>query len=289
MTTPNGQGFPGMSAPMGAPAGMGAPAAFVLDVPPDPTWEPFESTDVLETDGYYMCRVTRESARADTTKKAGVFLTLEIQDEDARGKILSKFMNDPRATQKQSWFVWRNLIRSITGGLDNARAGFQYTVGMLAAQGSIVYVKTAAYNDDDGQMRTGVDGFHTKDEYEAAVQGKRHRWPAKVKGGAAALPSGLPTAFPGASFPGLAGAPVAPVPGAPPVAPQPTAAAPMVQPQTAPAPAAAPPAQGFGFPPPGAPPVGAAPPAQGFAFPAPQVAPAPPASPGFPFPPPPAK
>lgn len=235
----NGNGFPGAPAMpgMGAMPGVAPEAAagvgFVLDIPADPTWEPFDTTDVLETDGYYAVRITREGARTDSQKKAGVFLTLEIQDEDARGKVLSKFMQDPRATQKDSWFVWRNLIRSVSGGLDQARAGLRYTTGMLAGQ--LAYVKTGAYTDGDGQQRTGVDNWCTKDEYEKAVASKTHRWPAKARGGNAALPGGLPSGFPGTGFPGLGGAPGAP--GAPgtapmvqaPMAPQPIAAAPMVQ------------------------------------------------------------
>jgi hypothetical protein len=240
-TMNNGQGFPG--APGGGfpgAAGAAPTTGFVLDIPPDPTWEPFETTDVLEMDGLYACRITRESARTDTSKSSGVFITLEILDEDARGKVLSKFLPDPRTTKSNVWFVWRGLIRSITGGLDGARQGFQYRPGTFANQ--VCYAKTEPYLDGQDQ-RTSIAQFVTKEEYDAAVAGKRHRWPSKPK--TSALPGGLPSAFPMAAFPGMTG-PSAPT-GFPP-APQP-GGAPMTQPpQPAPQPQAAPAFPGFAQP-----------------------------------------
>lgn len=293
--TMNGQGqFPGMpGAPGAAPGAQGS--AFVLDIPPDPTWEPFDTTDVLDNDGYYCAQITKEAVRSDSSKKPGVFLTLTIQDEDARGKILSKLMVDPRQTQKDTWFTWRNLIRSITGGLDHSRAGMQYIPGMFTNQ--VVYIKTGAYNDDGGNQRTGVDTFTIKAEWEAAVKAGRHRWPAKIKAGGAsgALPSGLPGGFPGASFPGLPGAPTPPVPGQMPVAPQPQVTVPMQQMPQAPPQVPQMPQQQApqGFPgfPQAAPQMPAQPaaPTQTFGFPAapPSTSVAPqPQAPQFPFPPP---
>lgn len=237
---------PGMATPGAVP---GIPqqtgGAFVLDIPPDPTWEPFDQTDTLEKDGYYCFRVKSESA-AREGQKAGVFLTLEIQDADAKGKIISKKLGDPRLTDKESFWVWRSLIRSITGGLDHARAGMRYTPGAFANM--IVYGKTSAYTDGKNNTRTGVDTFITKAEYDTSVASGGHRWAPHLSGGgssaAGALPSGLPASFPGMGTGGLPGGP-----GAPTGAPQPTAAAPMQQqpsaiavattPGTAPQPASA--------------------------------------------------
>jgi hypothetical protein len=292
---------PGAQQPQAAqPSGTG----FVLDIPPDASWEPFDTTDTLDTDGYYAMRITKESSRHDSGKAAGVFLNLEIVDEDARGKMLSKFLSDPRTTTKDIWFTWRGLIRSITGGLDVARAGLRYTTGMFTNQ--ICYGRTGAYLDSSGAQRTGVDAFVTKTEYDQAVVAKKHRWPAKVKGGAGAgavgaLPAGLPSSFPGMSGMGLPGAPASPFAGA---VPAPASAAPMQQaapsvPSTLPPTMA--PQQGFAFAPaapngglpvPAAsfqfPPVPqAAAPAQAFTFPPPPaaVAPQPGGAPAFPFPP----
>lgn len=234
-----GNGFGGGFPMPGAAAAMpGAPqmqqeasapsAGFVLMIPPDPSWEPFDSTDVLEKDGIYCCKIVKEAGRSNTGKTAGVFLTLQIQDEDAKGKTLSKFMSDPRGAKSDIWWTWRSLVRSITGRLDEAKAGLQYTPGMFTNH--LVYVKTAGYQDGQ-DVRTGVDGFVTKDEWEAAAKTGAHRWAAKVKSGGAALPTGLPGGFPGgstASFPGLPGAPAGAMGGV--SAPAPTAASPMVPP-----------------------------------------------------------
>jgi hypothetical protein len=226
MSTGNGNGFPGFGGngfPGMAPvANVGAPqmvnnpavqhtAGFVLDIPSDPSWEPFETTDTLEMDGFYSGRITREAPRTDGTKSAGVFLTIEINDEDARGKHLSKFMPDPRASRNNTWFLWRNLIMSITGSKDTARSGFRYQPGALSAQ--TVYFKTEPYMND-GDVQTSIAQFVTKQEYDDAVNNKRHRWASKPK--TSAVPAGLPGGFPMASFPGLPGAPSSPTPaGAP--------------------------------------------------------------------------
>lgn len=267
-----GGGFPG--APGAVPGGA-APAdpgaGFVLDIPPDPTWQPFETTDTLEMDGFYCAQITRESARIDPGKSSGVFLTLQILDEDARGKNLSKFMPDPRTGKSNTWFVWRGAIRSITGQVASAQAGFRYTPGSF--QNQLIYIKTEPFMDD-GVQRTSVAGFITKEEYDGHVAKKTHRWASRPKQ-QAAVPGGLPGGFPGAGFAVLPGAPgqgvpVLPAPGAP-VAPQPMAAAPMAPPPAAPGV----PQQGFG---------GFAPPMPAPVAPQPQAAPT--MMTGFPAPPP---
>lgn len=267
--------FPGMGAAPGAQPQQSAGGGFVLNIPADPTWEPIETTDTLEMDGYYQFRISREKARLEG--KTGVFITFEIMDEDNRGKTVSKFMPNSAATTKDTWFVWRGLFRSITGTLDSARAAFQYIPGMLVNQ--IAYGRTGQYADDTGAARTGVDAFVTKQEYDDAVAAKRHRWPAKAKntmgaaGGIGQLPGGLPASFPGMGGMGLPGAPVLPT--GMQAAPAPVAAAPMQQGFAAPPQSAAPhalaftpaqpPAAGFSFPPPAAPTAQAAP--AGFSFP----------------------
>ena len=291
---PPGAGAPG-GMPGATPQQAQAPVAFVLDIPPDLTWEPFESTDTLAQDGYYCAQITKESARTDSTKSNGIFLTLQIFDDDAKGKLLSKFLPDSKATTKNTWFLWRGLIRSIWGGDAGKTAqGFRYTPGCLTGQ--YVYFKTSAYMDD-GVMRTGVDVWVTKDEWEANRAKGTHRWaakaPAQPGGGVGALPSGLPASFPGGG-PGLpAGGPTAPS-AFPPVA-QPSTPQPGVAPMaTAPTSAGFPPA-GAASPPTAAltapPPTAAAPPAAaGFppAAPAQPTAPAPAAAPPFNFAPAPA-
>lgn len=281
----NSNGFPPGMAP-GTNPGM-AGGGFVLDIPADPNWEPFETTDVLEKDGYYACKITREAARSDSAKSSGVFLTLEIVDEDARGKRLSKFMMDPRTAKSNVWFVWRNLFMSITGNKAQAQAAIRYTPGMLTGQ--YVFVKTEPYQDGE-TLRTSVQTFVTKDEWENATKENRHRWVTKPKA-ASALPGGLPGGFPGggSGFPGLPGAPAAgTAPQASMPAPQPMAAPapavtapmappPVMQPAAAPSPFTSPGFGGFAAPPPvmqAAPPV--APAAPQFAAPvAPQPAGAP--------------
>lgn len=286
-------GHPG-STPGGVPGAPGAQATFVLNIPADPTWEPIDASDTLDMDGYYKCRIKSEKLRTENGKNQ-IILTLDILDQDAIGKTLTKFMPDPTQTTKDSWFVWRGLLRSITGNLDAARSGMQYTLGCLI--GSFVYARTGAYADNQGTMRTGVENFEILPTYEEAVKSSRHRWPAKIKGGAGgqspvgALPTGLPGGFPGMGV-SLPGSPA----GAGPFAPAPAVASPMVQPQQQafvppqqqvaapvgfPVAPVAPPA-GFGPPQPVAPPTP-------FAFqPGAQAVAAPPQSFTLPPPPPPA-
>ena len=270
-----GAGFPG--APGAAP---GAPTAgFVLSVQADPSWEPMQTTDTLEKDGYYCAQIVAEKLRADPGKKAGVFFSFRIVDDDAAGKVISKFMPDPRGSTGDTWWLWRSLMRSIYGTTDAGKNAFQYVLGQFA--NAYVYIRTGAYHDNDA-VRTGVDSLVTQAEWSEAkaAGGIRFRWDPKVKpgaGGAApvgAIPSGLPASFPGSGG-GLPGAPSAPVGGA------------GFPPSTVPAPAAAPMQQQA------APPVQAAPPSPppaALGFPPAPAAPAPTAAGGSPFgfPPPPA-
>ena len=131
---------------------------FVLDIPADPSWEPFDTTDVLDQDGYYQAKITKESGRNDPGKSQGIFLTMEIQDADARGKILSRFLPDPRTAKGNVWFVWRGLLRSITGTLDGARQGLRYQPGMFTGQ--LVYIKTERSQRDD-RVSTDIDSWVT--------------------------------------------------------------------------------------------------------------------------------
>ncbi len=214
-------GFPGAPAPGGVPGGVpGQQAApmggFVLQIPADPTWEPIDTTDTLDMDGFYAARISKEKASTDTNKTAGVFFTFELMDQDVLGKRLSKKMMDPKATKSDSWWVWRSLIRSIAGNTELAKQGFSYTVGMMTGQ--YVYFRVGAYYGDDGEMRSGVDAFVTRSEWEEAQKagGTRYRWPHKTRtanaGGSSAvgaLPAGLPSTFPGAGGGGLPGMPIA--------------------------------------------------------------------------------
>jgi hypothetical protein len=251
-------GFPQAGAPMQMPgAPMAAPqVGFVLDIPTDPTWEPFKSTDVLEKDGYYCVRITEEKPRNDPGKSSGIFLTVEVQDQDAQGKLLSRFLPDPRTSKGNVWFLWRGLMHSITGSIDGGRTGFQYTPGKFTNQ--LAYVKTER-NMREQREYTDIDSWITGPEWQEAVRTGRHRWPAKVTvagstGAVGALPGGLPGGFPG-GLPGSAGPampmgggglPGMPAPAAP-IAPQPMAGppmqqAPVAQPQAIPTGFAAPPA-----------------------------------------------
>lgn len=246
MTMPTGMPFPGMPGMPSVgvtPQQAAAPAAFSLTIPPDMNWEPFESTDVLEMDGFYCCQITKESARMGD--KPGVWFTLVIQDADAKGKVLNRFLSDSRTTQKDTWHQWRGLLMSIYGTLDYAKQGLNYTPPMFT--GAYVYVKTGAYLDrESGAQRTGIDAWAKKTEWEEANKTGAHRWKPRPKGGAAPgagvgmLPGGLPQGFaqptgglPGAPAAGglpmgggLPGAPSVPTMPAMPAAttPQPTAA-----------------------------------------------------------------
>jgi len=294
---------PGMPFPMPGMPGVGAtpqqaaaPTTFSMVIPPDMSWEPFEQTDVLEMDGFYCCQITKESFRQGD--KPGVWFTLVVQDQDAKGKTLNRFLNDSRTTQKDTWHQWRGLLMSIYGDLNAGKQGASYQVGQFVGQ--YVYVKTGAYIDrESGAMRTGIDSWAKKTEWEAAYKANSHRWKPHPKGqggapgaGVGMLPGGLPGGFPQAG--GLPGTPMTGglptgggLPGAPtvpqqqaaptmPTTPQPPAA--PMQPTMPQAPAYAPPA------PPQqmmAPPPAFAPPQTPFA--APPGAPPPPSTTPFSF------
>lgn len=226
MTMPTGMPFPGAGMmPGAAPAGppQAGPISFTMVIPPDADWEPFETTDTLEKDGYYCVKIVKESARGGD--KPGVWFTFEVHDDDAKGKMLNRFMSDSRTTSKDTWFTWRGLLRSLTGTLDAARQGLTYQPGMFTGQ--YVYVKTGAYLErDSGQMRTGIEAWSTQAEWTMAVKEGKHRWAPKPRGasggGAAAagmLPGGMPTGFPTGGLPGAPGAGGAPMGGGLPGAP----------------------------------------------------------------------
>jgi hypothetical protein len=295
-------GAPPGFAPAGAPPGYaqqpaqpGGGVDFVLDIPPDPNWQPIEMSDVLDNDGFYQVLITNEKADTDDAGKFRVIMTLEIQDPDAKGKKIARFMQDPRQTKGDTWWQWRMLMRAIWGSIPGGQQGIQYRPGIF--KGKIAYVKTQAYIGDRGDQRTGVGSWSTADEWTEAYSRGAHRWPAKVRtaqapgvgvlpGGSGGLPGAPSTGLPGvAAMPALPGAPLAPgvpAPGAAPMqqAPQNPFAAPPAPVVAAP-PAPAPQQNPFGAPPP---PPQAPPPAGGFAPPAF----APPAAPGFAPPPPPA-
>lgn len=198
------------------PKGQNTMEAFII--PADPTWEPMEFDDTLAQDGAYAARVTSDKSAAIGTK-GGIRVTLELQDADVAGKRLSKFLQDPRENDKV-WFLWRGIMRSITGSTDGARAGFTYQPGTFTGQ--LVYFKVESYTDNNGERRSGVGQWLTKGEYEEIVAKGKHRWaPAAVSAGGRAAPaSGTPAGSPFGAFPGL-----------PATVPQPATTAPV---QTAP-------------------------------------------------------
>ena len=76
-----GGAFPGMpaaAAPGAQPQQQPAGSGFVLIIPPDMDWQPIDSTDVLEKDGYYMARIKTEKAQTGEKENHGVWLTLEL-------------------------------------------------------------------------------------------------------------------------------------------------------------------------------------------------------------------
>lgn len=195
------------------------PETFVLVIPPDPTWQPIDPSDTLENDGYFMARIAGEKVRNDDGKLQ-VIITLELLDPDVAGKKISKFMPDPRQTKGDTWWQWRSLMRSIGGSIAHGQQGFNYSPGSFANLNC--FVKSGAYSDNKGTMRTGVEAWSTRDEWEEARKvPTRYRWPAKVHAaqspGVGVLPGGVPAgmALPGAPGASLPGAPMAGLPGAP--------------------------------------------------------------------------
>jgi len=233
-------------------------------IPADPTWEPLDIPDVLEMDGAYRGRVVAEKPAKDNK---GVWFTIELDDDDVKGKRIQKMMPNPAQNEK-TLFLWRGLARSIRGDLSVARSGFAYNLGMFVGQA--VYFKVESYLDNDGERRSGLGNWLTKSEYEQIVATGKQRWAPQVR---ASRSSGSGAAgFPGATPAGTGGFPG--MPGATP--PQPAATPPVAT-----TPAAAP-----SFPPPAAP-AGAptfAPPAAPTAPAAPSAVPQPAGAPSFVFP-----
>jgi hypothetical protein len=287
---PPGFAAPGGFAPGGAPAypQHAAPEpAFVLDIPADPTWQPIEGGDTLEKDGYYCGKIINEKVKNDDGKLQ-VIMTVELQDPDAVGKKLSKFMPNPGQTTKDTWWLWRSLMRSIYGTVEHAQQAMRYTPGTF--NGAYVYFKTEAYADGRGVMRTGIGEWVTRDGWEEAQKPgsggvPRNRWPAKINaaqnpgvgalpGGTGGLPGmpggGLPGAPSTGGLPGMPSMPTTvpsglPMPGSAPMQQAAPAFAAPPQTQTIQAPQA-PVQPAFAFPPA---PVAAPPQAAGPAFPPP--------------------
>lgn len=175
------------------------------------SWEPMDFADVLDQDGVYCGRITKEVVKTEDDKP-GVWLTFTLEDSDVAGKNLQKKLG---FDAKQE-FLWRGLIRSVTGDMRQAKGAFSYVPGQLT--NLVTYFKVESYeNAKDGERRSGLGSFLTKAEYDEAVAKGRHRWPAEVKGRGGSkggTPAGLPSAFPG--FPGAAAS-----------VPQPAAAQPL--------------------------------------------------------------
>lgn len=177
--------FAGFAAPAApsAPAPPGNDDSFVL--PEDPNWEPMNQDTVLAQDGYYCGKVISEKRNGDN-----FIITFEIQDADARGSTLSKFLKDPRVSPKIVG-IWRGMLMSMAGKAQ-ARAQFGYTLGSLSGQ--LAYFKTEPYED-----RTSIGAFVAAEEYNSAVAQGKHRWPRKEKAatGMGVAPLGLPNGTPG--------------------------------------------------------------------------------------------
>lgn len=175
-------------------AGPGAPKAVMgaFQLPADPSWEPIESTDFLELNGYYCARIT-----AEKPVEKGVWLTLEIQDPDAAGKKIQTMLDDVSVDPKGTW-KWRGLILSITGNKAAAQQPIAYNPGANLMVGQLVYLKTQSF-ETKGNLRTGMETWITKTDWEAAAKGGKHRWKAEVKNaptGGFGTPGGLPGGFP---------------------------------------------------------------------------------------------
>lgn len=243
-----GGGFtpPATQNPMAAPN-----SAFVISIDADPTWEPLDTFDLLEVDGLFAVKVTKESVQnGDGGKTRGVFMTLQIQDNDLKGKVVSKFMTDPASAKNDVRFTWRLLIMSLGHNKDVARAAFNYQPGMLT--GKMLYCRTKRGQNRDGKQITNVENFVTREDYELALKENRHRWKAEVAIAPTSLPSGVPPvggAFAGLGAFGAPGAPTGAPAGGPMMgSPTPTAATPFAAPVAA-APVTAP-AGGFAAVPP---------------------------------------
>lgn len=174
--------------PTAPQAASGGPLVFT--VPEDPNWEPIDFDDVLSQNGFYIGRITEEKYQEANSR---VIIRFALQDDDAGGKTVSKFMDlDPKKL-----FLWRQLAMSISGSKDAGKAGFTYTPGQFV--GAIAYLKLGSYEDKkSGDLRTGIDAMVTELEYKAAHASGKGRWPAVVsKPSAVSNPTGMPAGFPG--------------------------------------------------------------------------------------------
>lgn len=196
-----------MSNPFSNPPGSGPVqqvAEFSFELPEDPNWEPMEFADVLDKDGIYGGIVVAEKLNNDT-----VILTIEIQDDDTKGKRLSKFLKDPRPSDASKFTIdaWRSLFASIWGKpYAKSRITYKYPMFPNAA----VFFKVESYTNKNGDRASGVGLFVSQSDWENAHQAGKARWAPKVDDGKKAAPAGLPPAFP-----------------ALPSAPQPPASAPL--------------------------------------------------------------
>lgn len=166
-----------------------------IELAADPTWEPMSFADVLDQDGCYHGIIVAEKPTSQEANKPGIWITIELQDADVRGKRLQKMLPDVSASPKSA-FIWRGLIMSAMGK-EAARQSFRYQEGVF--QGWNVYVKTGAYESKD-RIATGIDEWLVKADYDQAVAKNAHRWPRKVEAKASSagvfgLPTGLPTGF----------------------------------------------------------------------------------------------
>src|SRR5688572_24078399 len=65
-----------------------------FEIPADPSFALIEYGEVLETEGAFQFRIL-DDRWGEVNNKGGVWFTLEIMDEDLRGKKLSKHMQAP--------------------------------------------------------------------------------------------------------------------------------------------------------------------------------------------------
>jgi hypothetical protein len=166
-TPTNGQTMPAAAAPQ-------EEGEFTFELPPDPSWQPFEKPDVLPMDGFYYGQITNESPRKG--EKPGVFLTITLEDEDVKGLKISTFLSDP--TAKNTGWLWRNILRSIHGSVEAGQQGISYKKGYFT--GHYVFFKTESRLDNQGERATQIKDWITQEEMSSAVAAGNTRWPASI-------------------------------------------------------------------------------------------------------------